>query len=160
LPATLSPKGARAERQQAIEIVRRKEACNWPWIRNSHFPEVAVAAIAHESEWRKRLALGNFSHVVPELFIAIARVAGTPFGFNHRDDISGCVVKAIIRDAVPRFMVIAIHRNFQSNSRPVVGVPSGGTQRGVDKQCPRGSFGSWSHSHRMGIFRCAASRIR
>ena len=91
-------------------------------------------AVGHEPEGGKGLLLGDFSDVVPELFVGLARVAGASLGFHDGEHIAACVIQAIVGDAVPRLRVIAINGNLPSDLGAVVEFPVGSAQHWVDLQ--------------------------
>ena len=77
-------------------------------------------AVSHEPEGSKGLLLGDLGDVVPELFVGLARVARTSLRFYDGENVTACVVQAIVGDAVPRLRVIAINWNLQSDLGAVV----------------------------------------
>ncbi len=78
------------------------------------------------------LLFGDLADVVSELFVGIARIAGTSLGFHDSEHIATCVIQAIVGDAVPGLRIIAINRNLQPDLGPVSEVPVGRPQLRVD----------------------------
>ncbi len=100
------------------------------------FPEPGIQAVRHEAERGEVLLVRDFVDVLAELFLAFARVAGGPLGFDHAEHAPGRVVEAEIGDAVPRRRVIALHRHLETNLRPVAELPARREQLRVDEQGP------------------------
>jgi len=91
-------------------------------------------AVRHEPEGGKGLILGDLGDVVPELFVGLARVAGTSLGFDDSKHVAARVVQAIVGDTVPWLRVIAINWNLQSDLGAVVEFPVSSPQLRIDVQ--------------------------
>jgi hypothetical protein len=60
---------------------------------------------------------------VSELFVSLARAAGTSLGLHNCEHVAAWVVQAIITDTIPRLGVIAIDWNLQPYLGTVVEFP-------------------------------------
>lgn len=104
-------------------------------ISKAYLPEADVMAIGHEPERGKGLLLGDLGDVVPELFVGLrARIAGASLGLNDGENVTACIVQAIVGDAVPWLRVIAINWNLKSDLRTVGKFPASGPQLWINLQ--------------------------
>lgn len=113
-----------AEKEQARQVVACKNAGDEPRVGLADFPKPGRLPVRLEAEWRVGLALGNFGDVMAKLFVGLTRVAAAPLGLDHGQDTAARIGQTIIRDAVPRFDVIAVDRNFAANLAAVMQPPA------------------------------------
>ena len=97
-------------------------------------------AVGHEPEGSKGLPFGDFSDVVPELFVRLACIAGASLGFDDGEHVAAGVVQAVVGNTVPGLRVIATNWNLQSDLGTVVEFPVSRPQLRVDVQDTSSGF--------------------
>ena len=128
------------QEQQALQVLGREKTGDDARIGLPDFPEPGLVAVGHETERCIRLVLCDFSYVVAELLVGLARVARAALRLDDGNDFAVGRIKAIVGDAVPRLRVVAIDGNLQTDLRPVIEIPPGVAQRRVNDDVPSLGF--------------------